>query len=1205
MQENNALAVVDTSTPEIVALLGLGTKNHNIPGNALDASDEDGAINIANWPVNGMYMPDAIDTVDVNGTTYIVTANEGDGREYEIEVAGEDYVQYSDEARVEDLTFDTGVLTPELQAEDQLGRLTITRDYSLTSDPAQVRAVHAAPDTPAVDVAIQDSTATTQTLDNVTFFTASDYLSKPAGDTLVQVISPTGGLVTESVVLSRSFTLQPGKDYTVAVVGLTTTNTLTITAIEDNLTPPLAGNANVRVYHFSPGAPAVDIVNVDTDETLVSDLAFPNASAYNTNIGQTSELFDTTARDYLALGSGSYTISVRAAGTDTDVLTVPDLSLEAGNVYSVFAVGTIPGSFNVITDSQTVAVDMLYSYGARSFTLWGTDGSIAYDSGDEFGQITAGTFPQYFNGEYDEDDLVFTFDNRSDAKGGEPEGIVTGVVGSTPYAFVGLERQGGVMVYDLSDPSDAEFVRYINTTNFQGNLELGTAGNVSPEGLIFIDAADSPTGNPLLVVSYELSGSIQVFELTAGDSEATTLTLLHNNDGESALRTTERTIGPDSGFGNTEEVTLTVGGVASFKTLMDTQVADARSTGNSVLAAYAGDAILPSPVLQCSLDDEQGRFFDAIAQRQMPYSVHSIGNHEFDRGPPVLERFIRAFEINGSLTQPFLAANLDFSAVSSFDDLVDEDGLIFEPITDGRVIGEAAIVTDEGTGQRFGIVGIAPYYLDTISSPGDVDLLASDLDGTADIIQTQVDRLDTNGVTKIIVVSHLQDVREDIAIVPQLSKVDLIVAGGGDELLINSTVPTTTQLLPGEEDSIFADGDYPVQVQDSEGRTVYIVTTSGSYNYLGRLDVEFDASGEVTQVLSDTSYIRRNIPEGPNAADNLSDLGITDAVAQDQDIIDSVITPLEECLAANDEPLLGTAVDINITREDVRSEETNGGNLITDAYLWAYNEYAATNNLPTDGAPVIALQNGGGIRDDFGVSSLPASGSVPGTVSLNDINSALPFGNEITVLEEITPTDLKSIFERASAASVESVSPAALAPAGAFMQVSGISVTYNISNTAQVIEEDGTVTTPGERVVAIELPDGTFIVQDGEVVAGAPNVTIVTNSFTAGGGDNYPWLAAVTGENRTNSLVNNSGVVLDYAQLLIAYWNTFPLTDIGGTEYPTIPAGEYPPEGEDRINITAEADDGGNGGNGGNGDPTNGGRIIFMPLVQQSTGPVR
>jgi 5'-nucleotidase len=450
-----------------------------------------------------------------------------------------------------------------------------------------------------------------------------------------------------------------------------------------------------------------------------------------------------------------------------------------------------------------------------------------------------------------------------------------------------------------------------------------------------------------------------------------------------------------------------------------------------------------------------------------------------------------------------------------------------------------------------------------------------------------------------------------------LRNVDVIVAGGGDELLVNSTVPTTTQLLPGEEDSIFAGGDYPLQVQDAEGRTVYIVTTSGSYQYLGRLDVEFDAQGEVTGVLSDTSYIRRNIPEGPNVADNLNALGITDEVAQDQGIIDSAITPLEECLAANDEPILGTAIDINITREDVRSRQTNGGTLITDAYLWAYDEYATANNLSPRDATVIAVQNGGGIRDDFGVSSLPASGSLPGTVSQNDIFSALPFGNTMTVLEDISPTDLKSIFERASSASVESVSPPALSPAGAFLQVSGISVTYNISNTAQVIEEDGTVTTAGERVVAIQLNDGTFIVQDGEVVTGAPNVTIITNGFTANGGDNYPWLENVSEANRTESLVDNNGVVLDYAQVLINYWSRatsginlsafpiieignivdfpeFPTIEINGQEYPTIPADaeRYNPDNQLGTNIIAQ-------GGGDDPEPGDDGTTLYLPVITQ------
>ncbi|MEM8533390.1 MAG: choice-of-anchor I family protein, partial [Chloroflexota bacterium] len=82
LQENNALAILDLTDNTVTSLVGLGTKDHSVEGNGLDASDEDGGINIANWPLLGMYQPDAIATYEVDDTNYVITANEGDAREY-------------------------------------------------------------------------------------------------------------------------------------------------------------------------------------------------------------------------------------------------------------------------------------------------------------------------------------------------------------------------------------------------------------------------------------------------------------------------------------------------------------------------------------------------------------------------------------------------------------------------------------------------------------------------------------------------------------------------------------------------------------------------------------------------------------------------------------------------------------------------------------------------------------------------------------------------------------------------------------------------------------------------------------------------------------------------------------------------------------------------------------------------------------------
>ena len=155
--------------------------------------------------------------------------------------------------------------------------------------------------------------------------------------------------------------------------------------------------------------------------------------------------------------------------------------------------------------------DQLYSFGARSFSIRTTDGTIVYDSADDFEQITAAKYPSNFNCKHYENG---SFDSRSDNKGPEPEGVVLGNLGGSIYAFIGLERIGGVMIYNVTDPAEPHFVDYVNTRNFAGNPLAGTAGDLGPEGLAFIAAEDSPTGQPLLAVTYEISGTTRIFEIS-------------------------------------------------------------------------------------------------------------------------------------------------------------------------------------------------------------------------------------------------------------------------------------------------------------------------------------------------------------------------------------------------------------------------------------------------------------------------------------------------------------------------------------------------------------------------------------------------------------------------------------------------------------------------------------------------------------------
>ena len=161
----------------------------------------------------------------------------------------------------------------------------------------------------------------------------------------------------------------------------------------------------------------------------------------------------------------------------------------------------------------------LYVFGGRSFSIFTTEGELVFDSGSDFEEITADRFGEAFNNDNTEN----TGDSRSDNKGPEPEGLALGQVGDRHYAFVGLERVGGVMVYDITDPECATFVDYVNNRDFefdiQGEIANGdepasAAGDLGPEGLDFATAEESPTDDPLVFVGHEISGTTAIFRVT-------------------------------------------------------------------------------------------------------------------------------------------------------------------------------------------------------------------------------------------------------------------------------------------------------------------------------------------------------------------------------------------------------------------------------------------------------------------------------------------------------------------------------------------------------------------------------------------------------------------------------------------------------------------------------------------------------------------
>ncbi len=153
-------------------------------------------------------------------------------------------------------------------------------------------------------------------------------------------------------------------------------------------------------------------------------------------------------------------------------------------------------------------VDELYSYGGRSFSIWDANGQLVWDSGDDFAQYIANNHPAFFNCNEGE---ASKMDNRSDDKGAEPEALTVGQIGSQFFAFIGLERQGGVMIYNITNPTAPTFEHYIETFD----TTTGTSIDIAPEGLVFVPASANPHQKNLLIASHEVSGTTTVYEINS------------------------------------------------------------------------------------------------------------------------------------------------------------------------------------------------------------------------------------------------------------------------------------------------------------------------------------------------------------------------------------------------------------------------------------------------------------------------------------------------------------------------------------------------------------------------------------------------------------------------------------------------------------------------------------------------------------------
>jgi len=519
------------------------------------------------------------------------------------------------------------------------------------------------------------------------------------------------------------------------------------------------------------------------------------------------------------------------------------------------------------------------------------------------------------------------------------------------------------------------------------------------------------------------------------------------------------------------------------------------------------------------IDDSYGGLREGVGRvdisimNAIGFDASAFGNHEFDLGTGTIEDIIAPDYQEAGLGDdrwvgaqfPYLSANLDFS----------EDGLsgLFTdellPTTDFQSSPSESLANEdipkiapnaiiEREGDRIGVVGATTPLLNSISSPGDVSVnpTSNDMAALAEVLQPAIDELVAEGVNKIVLVTHLQQIGLEEELLPQLSGVDVVIAGGSDTILADDT----DTLRPGDE----AAGGYPIVTENADGDPAVIVSSDGEYSYVGRLVVEFDEDGKL--ILNNGEATDTEISGIFATTDEtVSELwGDTDAFAEGtkaaavRSLTEAVTGVVEE----KDSRVFGfTDVFLNGARESVRTEATNLGILTAEANLFIAKQY--------DSTVTISIKNGGGIRAPIGevVNEGETTFLLPpedGEVSQLSIENSLRFNNNLSLLT-LTADELLLVLEHAVAATEPGNTP------GQFPQIAGLSFSFDATREAIAFDDSGNVTQAGDRIRSVALLDEAGnvaepLVVDGELAVESDRTfRIVTLGFLAGGGDSYPF----------------------------------------------------------------------------------------------------
>ena len=519
---------------------------------------------------------------------------------------------------------------------------------------------------------------------------------------------------------------------------------------------------------------------------------------------------------------------------------------------------------------------------------------------------------------------------------------------------------------------------------------------------------------------------------------------------------------------------------------------------NNTLVVSSGDNYIPGPRYYAAGDDSTAETLGVSANGRgdiallnaMGFQASAVGNHELDHGTGNFANIIGSEVDEGRMYPgaafPYLSSNLDFSEDSGLSGLVVPDGQE-AMLVSGSLAGSAVVTVG---GERIGLVGATTPTLTSITAIGDIIVQPPDPYDTgelANIIQAGVDDLSGRGVDKIILLAHMQHLDIERELATKLNDVDIIVAGGSNTLLADET----DRLRAGDERM----GDYPLRYTSPGGDPVMLVNTDGDYKYLGRLVVDFDSQGQIIED-SINPFVSGAYATDRQGAQAFSGQPIAE------------VTLIKESLRAvllhRDANIIGkTEVYLAGARNDVRSQETNLGNLTADACLWLARQL--------DPSTQVALKNGGGIRDDIGEvfhppgmtdpadvmftppAANPSIGKQAGDISQFDVEGALRFNNGLVIIP-LTAEQLVNIIEHGVG-----FEGAGEVSAGRFPQVGGMRFSFDPGEPI------------GNRVRSLAIVDDSGAVTDriieNGILVGDPDrqIKMVTLNFLANGGDGYPF----------------------------------------------------------------------------------------------------